>query len=84
MNEGIFGVLDARDIEFWHQAAQRGLPRFRFLRKCLTVEELDRRDWGLSSDEWQRLKQRIEPGDQIWPFRFHVRSYLGLREGYIV
>jgi hypothetical protein len=69
------------DAAFWKQA-MRGLPWFRFLRRSLTTSLLDELlgDW----DEWLELKAKIEPGDKIWPFEIHVRSYLGMRKGFLV
>jgi hypothetical protein len=70
---------------FWTEAARKGLPRFRFLRRSTTVDELDRLCQGTRLEaEWERLKASLQPGDRIWPFSFNVRAYLGLREGYVV
>jgi hypothetical protein len=70
--------------EFW-QAARHGLPWFRFLRRSIKPAVLDQQ---LQSPtliaEWQTLRSQMQPGDKIWPFEFHVRSYLGLRRGYLV
>jgi len=68
---------------FW-QKAMSGLPRFRWLRRPTPVAELDALFNGRLRAEWEALKMRIEPGDQIWPFELNVRSYLGLRKGYLV
>jgi hypothetical protein len=73
------------DTDFWEQAARKGLSRFRFLRRPLPLEQLDRELLGTRLEvEWLELRSRMEPGDQIWPFEFHVRRYLGMRQGYLV
>ncbi len=71
--------------EFWEQAARSGLPRFRFLRRSLAPEQLDDELLGSQlEDEWLQLRSQMEPGDQLWPFEFHVRRYLGMRRGYLL
>jgi hypothetical protein len=71
--------------EFWNLVVREGLPRFRYFRRPTLLEILDGQFLGgrLHAD-WESLKAKILPGDQIWPFEFHVRAYLGLRRGYIV
>jgi hypothetical protein len=73
------------EAEFWEQAARTGLPRFRFFRRSLSPERLDRELLGTNlAADWQALKARMQPGDRIWPFEFHVRRCLGMRRGYLV
>jgi hypothetical protein len=73
------------EVEFWEKAARKGLPSFRWFRRPLSPERLDPELLGtFLAAEWQALKARMQPGDQIWPFEFHVRSYLGMRRGYVV
>jgi hypothetical protein len=73
------------ETAFWEQAARKGLPWFRFLRLPLLPEDLDRKLLGTRLEgEWLRLKEQIQPGDQLWPFEFNVRAYLGLRQGYLL
>jgi hypothetical protein len=69
------------EAEFWRRVVREGLPRFRWLRRSIDVVTLDLRfgTWA----EWLRLKERLHPGDKIWPFEFHVRSYLGMRRGFV-
>src|SRR5262249_46109539 len=81
----IRGLTMTAEAEFWEQAARQGLPRFRFFRRPLAPERLGRELLGTFLEaEWRSLKARIQPGDQIWPFNFHVRRYLGMRRGYLV
>ncbi|WP_425395215.1 hypothetical protein [Aeoliella sp.] len=73
------------DRDFWSIAARKGIPRFRWFRRSIRAEVLDRQFNGSHlEDDWQALKSRMLPGDQIWPFEFHVRRYLGMRKGYLV
>lgn len=73
------------EAQLWQQAAQQGLPWFRFLRRPLALEQLDSKFQGTRLEgEWLRLRSRMKSGDQVWPFEFHVRRYLGLRRGYVV
>jgi hypothetical protein len=73
------------EAKFWEQAMREGLPRFRFLRRALSAEQLDRELLGSQLEgEWVQLRSRMQPGDQLWPFAFHVRCYLGLRRGYVM
>jgi hypothetical protein len=74
-----------QEEEFWLEVVQEGLPRFRFLRRPFSCEKIDRELFGgrLEKD-WERLKEQMQPGDEIWPFELNVRSYLGLRRGYAV
>jgi len=73
------------EATFWDEAARKGLPWFRSLRHPLPPEQLDRELIGTQlEDEWSRLKEQIQPGDQLWPFEFYVRRYLGLRQGYLL
>lgn len=75
--------MDA-EVDFWIRA-MKGLPWFRFLRRPLSVDHLDEQFQGSFLErEWEGLKTRMKPGDQIWPFEFNVRSYLGMRQGYLV
>lgn len=78
-------ALASEDPDFWNRAKRDGLPWFRFLRTPVSLAEMDEQfnDSSLA-DEWDELKVAMQPGDQIWPFEFHVRSYLGMRSGYIV
>jgi hypothetical protein len=81
----VTGHIEAMETEFWEQAARKGLPRFRFLRRPLSPERLDCELRGtLLEDDWLQLRSRMQPGDRIWPFEFHVRRYLGMRRGYLV
>jgi len=49
------------------------------------ASQLDRRFIGSRLEaEWERLKAQMQPGDEIWPFEINVRSYLGLRRGYVL
>ena len=70
------------EAKFWNLVAKRGLPQWRWLRKPKTIEEIEGELAGWN--EWKVLKSRLREGDQIWPFHFQVRSYLGDREGYVV
>lgn len=73
------------ETELWERAAREGLPRFRFFRRPLSIEQLDSKMLGSRLEaEWRALKTRLLPGDQIWPFEFHLRPYLGMRRGYLV
>lgn len=73
------------EADFWELAARKGLPRFRFLRRPLSPVHLDRMLLGGRLEgEWLRLRAELQAGDQLWPFKFHVRRYLGLRRGYLV
>jgi hypothetical protein len=73
------------EAQFWMQAVSRGLPWFRLFRRPIPVQQLDQEMAGtLLESEWLELKAIMEPCDQIWPFRFDVRSDLGMRQGYIV
>lgn len=80
--------VDDNDLtmaEFWELAAREGLPAFRWLRRSIPTEQLDKQfENGRLKEEWQTLRDRMQSGDEIWPFEFHVRSYLGMRCGYIV
>lgn len=70
---------------FWRRAVTSGLPWFRWFRRPLTVAQLDVEFEGTSlKQEWLALKAQMQSGDQIWPFRFYVRKYLGMRSGYVV
>jgi hypothetical protein len=73
-----------KEQQFWAQAVREGLPRFRWLRRSLRLSELDQRNWGKLQPAWETLKAKIQPGDRIWPFEFHVRPYLGMRQGIVV
>ena len=73
------------EAEFWLEASQKGLPWFRFLRRALSTDQLDRELLGTRlEDEWLRIRSQMKPGDQIWPFEFHVHRYLGMRRGYLI
>ena len=75
----------AANDEFWELAARKGLPWFRFLRRSISTEQLDRELLGSRlEDEWLKLRSRMQPGDQLWPFEFHVRRFLGMRRGYLL
>lgn len=77
--------MNSDETEFWRQAATRGLPWFRMFRRSISIEQIDREMSGSSLEsEWLTLRAKMQPGDQIWPFKFDVRSYLGMRSGYIV
>lgn len=72
-------------MTFWDQAARCGLPWFRFLRCSIVLEEVDRELCGtLLESDWLKLKAQMKPGDELWPFEFRVRRYLGMRKGYLV
>lgn len=77
--------MSPEETEFWNLVVQRGLPRFRFVRRSTPPAILDGRFLGghLHSD-WENLKAQMLPGDEIWPFEFHARAFLGLRRGYVV
>ena len=71
--------------EFWDQAARKGLPWFRFLRRSIPSKQLDRELLGSRLEgEWLSLRSQIQPGDRLWPFEFNVRQYLGMRRGYLL
>jgi len=73
------------EAEFWERAAREGLPQFRFLRRSLSPEQLDRVLLSTRLEgEWLQLRSQLQSGDQLWPFEFPVRSYLGMRRGYLV
>jgi hypothetical protein len=73
------------EIEFWEQAARKGLPRWRFFRRPIPPEVLDRQILGTALEvEWQTLKSQMQQGDEVWPFEFHTRPSLGMRRGYLV
>lgn len=73
------------ESEFWNEAASRGLPWFRSLRRSIPIEQVDREMNGSRlQPDWQELKSAMEPNDEIWPFHLNVRKYLGMRRGYIV
>lgn len=81
----VAGTGDDTNLAFWQQAARRGVRWFRFLRRPMSIADLDRHFEGTySQEEWQALKAKMEPGDDVWPFCFHVRKYLGMRSGYVV
>ena len=70
---------------FWKQVARKGLPRFRFIRRPLSPERVDRESMGSRLErEWLELRSQMQPGDQLWPFTFHIRGYLGMRRGYLL
>lgn len=70
---------------FWNTVVRSGIPRFRWLRRSLRSEQMDQKFAGTALEyEWSVLKGQLLPGDKIWPFTIHVRSYLGLREGIVV
>ena len=74
-----------KDGALWDQAARKGLPWFRSLRRPLSAKHLDQEFSGSRLEgDWLRLKKQIQPGDQLWPFEFSVRGYLGLRKGYVL
>lgn len=78
-------ALTSEDPEFWNRARREGLPWFRFFRMPISIAEMDEHFKGSRlKDDWLELKAAMRPGDQIWPFEFHVRPYLGMRSGYIV
>jgi hypothetical protein len=67
------------------QLEMKGLPWFRWLRQPVPVQQLDAEFGdGLLKTEWSELREKMEPGDKIWPFDVHVRRYLGMRRGFIV
>lgn len=73
------------EAKFWLEAARKGLPWFRFLRRSISTDQLNQELLGTRlEDEWLQLRSRMQPGDQIWPFEFHVRRCLGMRRGYLV
>jgi hypothetical protein len=73
------------EAAFWELAVREGLPSWRFLRRPVPLEQLDREFIGTRLEcEWLRLKELMRPGDQLWPFEFNVRPYLGLRRGYVL
>lgn len=77
--------MEEQELAFWRQAANRGLPRLRWLRRSVAPEKLDNMLTGTRlEEEWLHLKVRMQPRDQIWPFEFHVRRYLGMRRGFLV
>jgi len=60
------------------------VPWFRSLRRPLATEQLDHELLGTRLEsEWLLLRARLQPGDQLWPFEFHVRRHLGMRRGYL-
>lgn len=70
---------------FWELAARRELPRFRFFRRSITVEQMDRVFAGDGLEgEWLALKEKMQPCERKWPFEFNVRSYLGFPKGFLV
>jgi hypothetical protein len=72
------------ELEFWEQAVLKGLPWFRFLRRPILPEQLDREFIGTRLEaDWLDLKTQMQPGDKLWPFEFHVRKFLGMRTGYV-
>ena len=73
------------EAEFWQLAANKGLPWFRFFRRSIRPEVLDTQFAGTRLEsEWRMLRLKLQDGDKIWPFEFHMRSYLGMRRGYLV
>ncbi len=69
--------------EFLNQA-MKGLPRFRFFRRSVSIAQMDAiflNPWG--SEEWLRVKALLKPGDRIWPFIINQRT-LAMRKGYLV
>ena len=71
--------------EFWKQAAAKGLPWFRWFRRSIPIQQIDQEMEGTKREEaWNCLKAKMEPTDKIWPFKFHIRSCLGMRSGYVV
>ena len=61
------------ESQFWKQAAHRGLPWFRMLRRPIPIQQLDRQLSGTRLEpEWLELKAIMQPCDQIWPFQFNV------------
>jgi hypothetical protein len=76
--------MEAVEAAFWEQA-RRGLPWFRFFRRSIAPEQLDAEFLGSFVEaEWLSVRCQMRPGDQIWPFEFHVRAFLGMRSGYLV
>lgn len=64
---------------------RNGLLRFRFLRRPLSPEQVDRELLGgRLESEWLKLRSQMQPGDQLWPFELHIRGYLGMRRGYLL
>lgn len=73
------------ELDFWKQAVRNGLPWFRFLRRPVAPEQLDREFRGTRLEEdWLHLKMQMQLGDELWPFQFNVRKFLGMRKGYVL
>ncbi len=73
------------ELDFWEQAVREGLPWFRFLRRSIPPEQLDREFVGTRLEaDWLDLKSQMRPGDEFWPFEFHLRRFLGMRKGYVL
>jgi hypothetical protein len=78
------------EATFWNQVVRSGLPRFRFLKRPLSVEHVDAVVGSMQ--EWLELRQKLGPGDQIWPFRLprtgavwgHRAGFVALRAGKFV
>jgi len=83
---GRMGGMDEAEAKLWEQAVRRGLPWFRFLRRPLTPEAVEKAEnlaGGRLEPAWLALKARIQAGDEMWPFEFD-RYTLGMRRGYVV
>ena len=73
------------ETEFWEQAVRDGLPWFRFLRRPIPPAQLDQEFLGTKLEaDWLQLKAQIQHGDELWPFEFTVRKFLGIRKGYVL
>jgi hypothetical protein len=76
-------VAWANEEEFWSQVMRHGLPRFRWFRRPVAVDEVD---VALGErPDWIKLRWKVIPGDVIWPFRYpRSRRVWGHHEGFVV
>lgn len=71
------------DAEFWSLVVRHGLPWFRFIRHSCPLRKVD---VALRNHpDWDELRSKIQPDDEIWPFRFpRSGRYWGKKYGYVV
>lgn len=65
----------------WQEAVRHAPPSYRWFGRSLRIDDVEQELRHCPA--WQQMKERIQPGDKIWPFVINPWT-MAMRVGYVV
>jgi hypothetical protein len=73
--------LNGDEEQLWNEAMRHAPIRYRWFRRSLSFEEIDKELDGFG--QWLTTREKYRPGDKIWPFVLNFDT-LAMRCGYVL